>query len=56
MGFVNTKKKFLISSLVEKRRVTVSSHMNVESRLQHVNYRDDERRGLDVGVTPATFP
>lgn len=21
-----------------------------------VNYRDDERRGLDVGVTPATLP
>lgn len=24
--------------------------------LNRVNYRDDERRGLDVGVTPATLP
>lgn len=38
MGFINTKKKFLISSLVEKRRVTVSSHMNVESRLQYLDW------------------
>ena len=24
-------------------------------RIGGVNYRDDERRGLDVGVTPATL-
>lgn len=24
--------------------------------LDEVNYRDGERRGLDVGVTPATLP
>lgn len=28
---------------------------NVSGEAWGVNYRDDERRGLDVGVTPATL-
>lgn len=27
----------------------------MKQRSGEVNYRDDERRGLDVGVTPATL-
>ena len=31
-------------------------HTLTSSDGMFVNYRDDERRGLDVGVTPATLP
>lgn len=27
-----------------------------DDRDVHVNYRDDKRHGLDVGVAPATLP
>ena len=30
--------------------------MTIDELIEQVNYRDDEHRGLDVGVTPATLP
>lgn len=30
--------------------------MTIDELIERVNYRDDERRGLDVGVAPATLP
>lgn len=35
--------------------VYVNTIPRIVKRRSIVNYRDDERRGLDVGVTPATL-
>lgn len=29
--------------------------MTIDELIEQVNYRDDKRRGLDVGVVPATL-
>lgn len=29
--------------------------MTIDELIEQVNYRDDERRGLDVGVVPVTL-
>lgn len=30
--------------------------MTIDELIEQVNYRDDKRRGLDVGAAPATLP
>ena len=43
------------ASLCEQLLAGGSGETPAYSLLFKVNYRDDERRGLDVGVTPATL-